>query len=253
MKKRFLNDPWVMHKINSMTAYDLLHPNLRDHINELNSMFIDIAQHGDFFSTHRSKVPGWLKERRSDFLESIGAKKYGGVHTLYRIPLISPELCNIYLSALEDVHFEPNPDEKYEAQIDEYVVDPLSPLVKEQLSYMYRTVVVPLWRIIYGITPYETRTNQFSKYSFKGELSDRVHWHTDNASIATTVVELDKRDPGDEEEFEFFPGDKINISPEQGYATLFNGHMCAHRFNGIKKNDRHILVWWSNDFKTQPK
>lgn len=164
---------------------------------------------------------------------------------VWSFPVLSNVMLKKILRLESKCAYEVNSHEAYEVQIPEVLIEDVDMDMYKVLHSVFLTVVNPLSEILYMKEICEVKSIQLAKYS--GSTVSEGTWHFDADSDVTLVVNIstDKTEGGTLLK-PFGSSEEIYIPPlEPGYGLLFRGRVFMHK--GCKtKNDRKILVFWTN-------
>lgn len=186
-------------------------------------------------------LPDMFAERRQEIIDRLCREYAWG--RVYRLRYLRPEKCARLVELMRDgwEDWEPNPAEDAAYQMDEIVLRDKRPDAYELFSALHEQVLLPLWVVIFGVTPDDIQSIQVARY-LPGPRA-MTNWHYDASSECTSVVELTALSDREGAGFEVFPGVSLPAA-EQGEVTMFPGRTLIHRSLPVTAGERAILVHW---------
>lgn len=168
-------------------------------------------------------------------------------HGVYSAPVLTYAETRYFLEfaklAKASNAFEPNTEEETPYQIPELI---LQGKAKEIADTILQERLVPIFQVLYGVTPDEIVSAQLAWYTPEGVAG--TDWHLDADSDMTCVVSLDPSmyTGGGTAIRPYGPCDETVIVPPvpAGNGLLFNGKYNFHRGLPVDSGDRILLVYW---------
>tara|TARA_S200002703_G_scaffold8458_1_gene8466 strand:+ start:2223 stop:2948 length:726 start_codon:yes stop_codon:yes gene_type:complete len=187
---------------------------------------------------------GGVEKMQKNFIHKYLSKIYPDI---YKVPLFRRKFCKLLVNEIENFNkkkgFAVNPDEDELRQIPEIVLKTEMPEIYENMWFVVRSVLNPIFYSIWQRNCYGISSIQIANYNLKDKKQGA--WHHDASADISVVVPLNTGDyKGGGTEFHNYG----SISPlPSGHALIFPSFTNMHRGLPVEFGNRYLLVFWLYD------